>query len=404
MAALSRSWPSTPPFFGGPPTLGATAAPACSRSRWTSASTVFFVISGFLLYRPFAKARLRGEPARRSARLRVAARSCASCPAYWVALTWSRSVLGRTRCSRQRRCRRYYGFAQIYDAEHGARRHRAGLDAVRGGDVLRAPAALGAGACARCRRGDPQRAAGLELAGLALLVVASGAYKVWALRQVGPDRRSAPAPYLMPLPELPRPVRARDGAGRAQRLVRAAASACPARSSLCGAAPGLVWVVAAWPSRWRRTRIGSRRRALQQYAAPDVPRCATCCTGVVALCVLLPACSREPGRGLVAALLRNPRSCTRARLLRRLPLPLRRHRPGGRLARAALDGAIRAALPGLRAARTCRRGAAGQRSRYYAVERPALRLKRLVGGSRDSRAARRRRSRLRPAPLAPRRR
>ena len=60
--------------------------------------TVFFLISGFLLYRPFAKAHLRGE-----SRFDLGAyawrRILRIVPAYWVALTLISLWLGRDPCS-----------------------------------------------------------------------------------------------------------------------------------------------------------------------------------------------------------------------------------------------------------------------------------------------------------------
>ena len=74
--------------------------------------TIFFLISAFLLYRPFARARLRGEPPpltgayawRRFLRIT---------PAYWVALTIA-GLLGFALSMSASKLPAYYGFAQIY--------------------------------------------------------------------------------------------------------------------------------------------------------------------------------------------------------------------------------------------------------------------------------------------------
>jgi peptidoglycan/LPS O-acetylase OafA/YrhL len=73
---------------------------------------VFFLISGFLLYRPFAKSRLLAEPMPRAGAyawrrfLRIA-------PAYWVALTLA-AALGLASSFAGAKILVYYGFGQIY--------------------------------------------------------------------------------------------------------------------------------------------------------------------------------------------------------------------------------------------------------------------------------------------------
>ena len=82
--------------------------------------TVFFVISGFLLYRPFVAARLAsgGFP-------RVGAyawrRVLRIVPAYWVALTVVALALGLSYVFTASGVPRFYGFAQIYSAGDAAR-------------------------------------------------------------------------------------------------------------------------------------------------------------------------------------------------------------------------------------------------------------------------------------------
>jgi peptidoglycan/LPS O-acetylase OafA/YrhL len=89
-------------------------------SRLNVGVTVFFVISGFLLYRPFVAARLGGAGApavgayawRRFLRI---------VPAYWVALTVVAVVLGLTYVFTASGLARFYGFAQIYSPDDAAR-------------------------------------------------------------------------------------------------------------------------------------------------------------------------------------------------------------------------------------------------------------------------------------------
>lgn len=75
---------------------------------------VFFLISGFLLYRPFAKARLLGEAGPRG-RAYAWRRALRIVPAYWVALTLA-VVLGVALALEGSRWLVYYGFGQIYSA------------------------------------------------------------------------------------------------------------------------------------------------------------------------------------------------------------------------------------------------------------------------------------------------
>src|SRR5215218_9464274 len=81
--------------------------------------TVFFVISGFLLYRPFVRAHLRAEPApmtgpyawRRFRRI---------VPAYWLALTVIALVLSRDEVFGTRSAY-FYGFIQTFREDTGLR-------------------------------------------------------------------------------------------------------------------------------------------------------------------------------------------------------------------------------------------------------------------------------------------
>lgn len=77
---------------------------------------IFFLLSGFLLYRPFAAARLAGGP---GPRLGVYAtrRTLRIVPAYWVALTLIALWLGLSYVFTPRGIITYFGFLQLYDAD-----------------------------------------------------------------------------------------------------------------------------------------------------------------------------------------------------------------------------------------------------------------------------------------------
>jgi peptidoglycan/LPS O-acetylase OafA/YrhL len=102
--------------------LGHVAAPSGARENADLAPyldhlpvgvAVFFVISAFLLYRPFLRARIDGRR-----RLSVAAygwrRVLRIVPAYWVALAVSAIVLGTAGVFGVRGIFTYFGFAQAY--------------------------------------------------------------------------------------------------------------------------------------------------------------------------------------------------------------------------------------------------------------------------------------------------
>jgi peptidoglycan/LPS O-acetylase OafA/YrhL len=78
-----------------------------------TAVVIFFVISGFVLYRPFAAARLAGDPA--PGLLSYAVRRVARIvPAYWVALTVVSVMLSQHYVHTPVGIVRYFGFAQLY--------------------------------------------------------------------------------------------------------------------------------------------------------------------------------------------------------------------------------------------------------------------------------------------------
>ncbi len=74
---------------------------------------VFFLISGFLLYRPFAFARLSGEPSPAVVPYAIR-RLFRIVPAYWVALTIVSLWLGLSDVFTAKGIGTYYGFFQVY--------------------------------------------------------------------------------------------------------------------------------------------------------------------------------------------------------------------------------------------------------------------------------------------------
>ena len=161
--------------------------------------TIFFLVSGFLLYRPFVRSRMLDEPLPSTGAyawrrfLRIA-------PAYWVALTivtvWLSlpDVFGS-------KAPLFYGFAQIYDPGTS-------LGGIAQAWTLCVEVSFYAFLPLWALllrplpgRGRPDLVALQELAGLALLFVLSVAYKVWALRQTSPIALDS-GQYLQPLPNF----------------------------------------------------------------------------------------------------------------------------------------------------------------------------------------------------------
>src|SRR4051794_619483 len=78
--------------------------------------TIFFLISGFLLYRPFVRARMSGDP-QMDTKAYAWRRFLRIAPAYWVALTITALVLGLGGIFTATGIPRFYGLAQIYDTK-----------------------------------------------------------------------------------------------------------------------------------------------------------------------------------------------------------------------------------------------------------------------------------------------
>jgi peptidoglycan/LPS O-acetylase OafA/YrhL len=156
--------------------------------------SVFFLISGFLLYRPFVRTRLLGEQAPRV--LPYAwRRFLRIVPAYWVALTIVALWLSLPGVFTSSGIPTYYGFLQIYDASTS-------IGGIGQAWTLCVEvtfyAFLPLWAVLMRRVGGGVRR---ELVALALLWIASLVYKVWALDQISPSSLLS-GPYLQPLPNF----------------------------------------------------------------------------------------------------------------------------------------------------------------------------------------------------------
>ncbi|MEA2404784.1 MAG: hypothetical protein QOE08_1431 [Thermoleophilaceae bacterium] len=161
------------------------------------APTLFFLISGFLLYRPFARSHI--EDGRPPDVARYAwGRLLRIGPAYWVALTIVVVAFGVNGGFTVREAPLYYGFGQIYDAakSYGGIQQAWTL-AVEVSFYAFLP--LWALLVRRLRGGDEDRRAKVELATLGLLFLASVGYKIWLVGHVDPSSLAG-GPRFVPLP------------------------------------------------------------------------------------------------------------------------------------------------------------------------------------------------------------
>ena len=147
--------------------------------RFDMGVTIFFVISGFLIYRPWVHARLRGEP---SPLVRVYAwrRVLRIVPAYWVALTLVALVVGVAGLWSWTGAGIYYGFLQAYFPKYaGGGLVQAWSLCVELAFYVFVP--IYALALARMRPAAPERRLRQELIGLGGLIVLGGAFNVFAV-------------------------------------------------------------------------------------------------------------------------------------------------------------------------------------------------------------------------------
>jgi peptidoglycan/LPS O-acetylase OafA/YrhL len=161
--------------------------------------TIFFLVSGFLLYRPFVRSRMLDEPLPATGAyawrrfLRIA-------PAYWVALTVVTIWLSLPDVFSSK-APLFYGFAQIYSVGTN-------LGGIAQAWTLCVEVTFYAFLPLWALllrplpgRGRPNVVALQELAGLALLFLLSVGYKIWALRHTSPIALDS-GQWLQPLPNF----------------------------------------------------------------------------------------------------------------------------------------------------------------------------------------------------------
>ncbi|HUI03421.1 MAG TPA: acyltransferase [Acidimicrobiales bacterium] len=151
-------------------------------SRLDIGVSVFFLISGFLLYRPFAASHLSGREAPSAGRFYLR-RLLRIIPAYWLALTLLTYVLHVVTLSGWQGAVSHYGFAQIYIPTQiftGIGPSWSLCTEMSFYLFVPLYAAVVAGG-----ERDPGRMVRRELVGLGTLVAVSFGFRAWALNQPG---------------------------------------------------------------------------------------------------------------------------------------------------------------------------------------------------------------------------
>jgi peptidoglycan/LPS O-acetylase OafA/YrhL len=328
--------------------------------------TVFFLISGFLLYRPFVRARLQEEEPPHTGAY-AWRRFLRIVPAYWVALTVIALWFGFSEVFPAGGEPLYYVFGQVYSGP----RAPWGIPQAWTLCVEVAFYALLPIWAFAMRRLSVR----WELIALALLWVGSLAYKVWALSKRGPTDLSN-GPYLQTLPNF----LDQFAVGMALAVLTAhweRLGRVPRAAELLRRRDWLPWIGAAVAFWVVSTQIGFTGEFLQQYSRRMFLGRHELYT-LVGLGVVLPAIFAVPGRGVAGRLLASrvlaylglisfAMYLYHLAVIRQVDIWLGKPMDAALgvrlLTYAALGLLITVVIASLS---------------YYLVERPALRLKRLV--------------------------
>jgi len=335
--------------------------------------TIFFLISGFLLYRPFVRTRLRAEtmPSTGAYAWR---RFLRIVPAYWVALTAVTIWLSLPYVFSH--VPLFYGFGQIYNSTLSSKGiPQAWTLCVEVTFYLFLPL------WARVLRWLPRRAiVTQELIALALLFAFSLLFKVWALRHTSAISLAS-APWLQPLPNF----LDQFAVGMALAVLTASwedRPTAPRAVALLRNHPTLAWLAAAVVFWAVSTQIGLTGATLVKTYPSHTFLLRHEAYTLVALGLILPAIFADPGRGLPGRLLAS----RPVRFLGLISYSLfLYHLAVVEKINDWLGNPLDAPV-GWRVLANFVLGLIGSTAvaaaSYYAIERPALRLKRLVRGRR----------------------
>ena len=277
--------------------------------RLEAAVTVFFVTSGFLIYRPFVRARMRGEP-RLSTRAYAWRRFLRVGPAYWVALTLTGLWIGTAglylpaeELFSASGAPRYYGFAQLYwyDTLGGGLPHAWSLCVEVAFYALLPLYALAMRALPGRRGRSLLRG---ELAGVGLLVALSVAYKAVVLLTGAVDRITfSPVPILAALPGY------MDHLALGMLLAILSVwyegrAKLPAALRPVDRFPGLSWLVALVAFWFISTQIGLEGSTSELYTPAQYME-RHLLNAIIAVAFVAPVIFGDQRRGLVRRVLRS---------------------------------------------------------------------------------------------------
>ena len=169
-------------------------------NHWDVGVPIYLLMSGFLLYRPFVRARWHGQPMP-SLRGYGIRRLLRIVPGYWVALTVVAIWLGLGEVFTASGIVTFYGFAQIYDGDTAIK--GIGQAWTLGTEVAYyAFLPLWVIWMATRPPAPPRRMLRREMLGVGALILFGLAWKAWALKTrvdaAGGD--NSQLPYLLPLP------------------------------------------------------------------------------------------------------------------------------------------------------------------------------------------------------------
>ena len=355
--------------FAGLQAKGSALGPYAARLEVGVA--IFFVISGVLLYRPFVRSRVNGEP-RPATGPYAWRRFLRIVPAYWLALTLVTLWLGLESLFTAEGIARFYGIAQAYDTSTiGGGLSQAWSLTIEVAFYAFLPA--WAWLIARLFGADSRGSVRVEAVALALLFAAAVAWNAVILSGSDPDQVVI-TPALLALPAYLDHFAL--GMGLAVVSVWAErGGALPRGVRWIEARPGLSWLVAL-VAFWAVSTQAGLRGEFFAAVEPGAYMARHLLYGLIAVAVVAPAVLGDQRRGLVRrALAWRPLAWLglvsygiflwNLAVLHKLEdWGLEGHGAGPYLAWIAAATLVTAAIAA---------------ASYYALERPALKLKRLFG-------------------------
>jgi peptidoglycan/LPS O-acetylase OafA/YrhL len=270
-------------------------------ARLEAGVAIFFVISGFLLYRPFAKSRLFGDQAPRTVAY-AWRRFLRIVPAYWVALTVLGLTLGVNGLFGSSDVPLLYGFAQTWkQSTIGSGLSQAWTLCIE--ITFYAFLPLWAWAMRQVRGGDFEARLRGEVVALTGLFCVSVAYKVAIL--ASGTHKVVITPQLDALPSFLDQFALGMGlAVLSLWIERRGSLPLPRGLSLIDRFPSIPWIVALVAFWAANTRLGLTGQLLEPFT-PAQYLGRHLLYAVIGLGIVMPAVIGETSRGVVRRILAN---------------------------------------------------------------------------------------------------